>query len=805
MTTGVTPYLHLSLNGSAEDNRNWAILDDTLLKIVLEQLAALIPPGAITQAMLAKPSVGTPELFDGSVTAAKLDPALASGLNALWVDDPTNQLISTAATRHLVMKPSTGIYFGDVFANPFYAASITPGSAELIGSLTIAVQPAEYLRLSVGPWRTNFTEQCLNLPYGINVNVSQSAPPNAGEIQYAAGHFQGYNGTAWVNLDATGGGSTGWTDTGTALTPTDSTKQLQIVGTTGMPGYGGVTLGSTTAKGRVVALASGPSVSLSTNWTALNAQDDAVRASWQLLLDPNLPVAQDRLTVSRMAPGGTPTTTLLSLDNAGRLTVPGSIALGAAVAAPPDGTLQYAGGHLQARVAGAWTQLDNQSGGLPGGTVPAGDLQGTYPSPTIKPSALPWSVSGATLTPTDATKTVSVPGDATKASLILSNYSTGARVRVQANNNAATIPFLALTANRDAVSGVVDDTTKPAWQILLRPDADAMNIGRVPAGGTLATLLTLDNVGNLAAPGDAAQAWQFYIGGNQTIKSRLGTSIGAVPTTGLYVNRNPANNVMDDNTKPSWAVALNPTADLFSVARQPVGGSGSGATGLLTLDNAGKLTLGSPTSSGSSELFVGGNAATTTKMHFAVFGPGSTCWISNSTIFGAIDDTTKPAWQINLGNADQCVWYRSPAGTTASNVALMVLDGASSPAGNLSITGNTATKNTGTTWANPSDERMKRNVADYGTGLDAITRLRPVSFEYNGELGSVDDGRTCYGFVAQEVEPVMPDCVGTQEWSPPVGEGEPKPAPITIKTLDQSNIILALVNAVKELAARGAG
>src|SRR5262249_17708016 len=140
--------------------------------------------------------------------------------------------------------------------------------------------------------------------------------------------------------------------------------------------------------------------------------------------------------------------------------------------------------------------------------------------PAVPSSVGPWSVSGSTLTPTNATmQAVSVPGDATKASLILSNYSTGARVRAKANNSPGTIPFLAPTATRDAVSGVVDDTTKPAWQILPRPDADTMNIGRVPAGGALATLLTLDNTGSLTAPGnlnlqgvDAGWA-HIYVGG----------------------------------------------------------------------------------------------------------------------------------------------------------------------------------------------------------------------------------------------------------------------------------------------------
>jgi hypothetical protein len=90
-----------------------------------------------------------------------------------------------------------------------------------------------------------------------------------------------------------------------------------------------------------------------------------------------------------------------------------------------------------------------------------------------------------------------------------------------------------------------------------------------------------------------------------------------------------------------------------------------------------------------------------------------------------------------------------------------------------------------------SDARMKRQVEDYSTGLDAVRRLRPVSFQYNGELGSTDDGTTHTGFIAQEVEPVIPECVGERDH-----DGT------AVKTLDQSRMVPVLVNAVKELAAR---
>jgi len=312
-----------------------------------------------------------------------------------------------------------------------------------------------------------------------------------------------------------------------------------------------------------------------------------------------------------------------------------------------------------------------------------GDLTGTLPNPTVVAAAKSkWSVSGATLTPTDATKIVAIPGDTAGGNaVVFGPTSVASRGRLTHHQTQQTSYLSENIALTGVGTWAQDDASKPSWQLLMNPSGDNVAFRRTPAGSTtFATLLTLDNGGNLTVAGG-------------TLNTGLrGTLFATTTEVDLFANLSTAPGY--NNTLPTWNLALTYTTDLFKVVRTPPGGGGFN---LLTLD----------------------------------------------------------------------------AG------------------GNLTILGSTATKASGTTWANPSDERMKRNVTDYTTGLDAITQLRPVSFEYNGELGSVDDGRQCWGFVAQEVEPVMPECVGTSEY-----EGT------TVKTLDQSNIILALVNAVKELAAK---
>lgn len=85
-----------------------------------------------------------------------------------------------------------------------------------------------------------------------------------------------------------------------------------------------------------------------------------------------------------------------------------------------------------------------------------------------------------------------------------------------------------------------------------------------------------------------------------------------------------------------------------------------------------------------------------------------------------------------------------------------------------------------------SDASLKENVRDLETGLQHVMELRPRRFDWkNG------DGRGVAGFVAQEVERVLPDLVQDYQYS----EGGTK------KTLKMGDILPTVVKAVQDLKA----
>jgi hypothetical protein len=100
-----------------------------------------------------------------------------------------------------------------------------------------------------------------------------------------------------------------------------------------------------------------------------------------------------------------------------------------------------------------------------------------------------------------------------------------------------------------------------------------------------------------------------------------------------------------------------------------------------------------------------------------------------------------------------------------------------------------------------SDSRLKTNVQNLTDGLDILSQLRPVTFEYNDnsvdergreQLGKAD-GITRYGFIAQEVESVAPQYVNTETGM--IGGEEVD----DLKSMSQTRLIPMLVKSIQEL------
>lgn len=84
-----------------------------------------------------------------------------------------------------------------------------------------------------------------------------------------------------------------------------------------------------------------------------------------------------------------------------------------------------------------------------------------------------------------------------------------------------------------------------------------------------------------------------------------------------------------------------------------------------------------------------------------------------------------------------------------------------------------------------SDERLKDNIATYKNAIDTLKELKGVSFEWK------KDGKKSGGVIAQDVEKVLPELVGTKK----ALKGEKETL-----TVDYNGLVGVLIQAVKELS-----
>jgi hypothetical protein len=116
-----------------------------------------------------------------------------------------------------------------------------------------------------------------------------------------------------------------------------------------------------------------------------------------------------------------------------------------------------------------------------------------------------------------------------------------------------------------------------------------------------------------------------------------------------------------------------------------------------------------------------------------------------------------------------------------------VMDSAGSSYYNITVNGGIVTN-----YVSVSDVRIKKNIRPFTKGLAEILKLRPTAFEY-AEPKGLDD--TFYNVIAQETQKVFPEAVKEMDGTL---NGEKQKM---LNIVDQP-ILMALINAVQELAAR---
>ena len=104
--------------------------------------------------------------------------------------------------------------------------------------------------------------------------------------------------------------------------------------------------------------------------------------------------------------------------------------------------------------------------------------------------------------------------------------------------------------------------------------------------------------------------------------------------------------------------------------------------------------------------------------------------------------------------------------------------------------------NNSSSWSTTSDRRIKKNIEDNNTGLDAINQIRVRNFEYRTEdeitevpsHAAINKKGIQLGVIAQEIEPILPDVVTEESTG--------------VKSVNPDNLTWYLVNAVKELSSQ---
>lgn len=158
-----------------------------------------------------------------------------------------------------------------------------------------------------------------------------------------------------------------------------------------------------------------------------------------------------------------------------------------------------------------------------------------------------------------------------------------------------------------------------------------------------------------------------------------------------------------------------------------------------------------------------------------IFNGNATSWVASDPIF-------------MVGNG-QSSSSRSTALTIRKDGNVGI--GTTNPSYDLQLVANSAAKPSSSTWTVASDRRLKKNIKPFEDGLNILSRIKPVWFNYTGKARLPAD-ESSVGIIAQEMQKIAPYMVKNYEHIDDDGNKD------NYLGFDANALFYITINAIKE-------
>jgi hypothetical protein len=397
-----------------------------------------------------------------------------------------------------------------------------------------------------------------------------------------------------------------------------------------------------------------------------------------------------------------------------------------------------------------------------------------------------------------STTAITIGGTAGTSTITLNGTTSGAFNGTVGATTASTGAFTTLSASGTATAGPNNTGTGLALLQLL--GGSGTNGGASIYFGTNGTAYS--SIGQSSGilggtttdfviyANNSGQSIKFYAGGSGLVGAISNTGLavtGSITSTSAFISNGPVTTngasrvTLDYDSGAAKSRVLGWGATTGTAGTLTLGVLSSNAsvlaTDVATITSTGLAVTGQITATYNdiSGIVITGNSgnAISLKIVNSNYSSGNYWNIANDSIGGLT---------FNHNGTD--IVYIGRSGGTDANFVGTIYSGALG-------TGLVYSSSGTLTSTNPSDARLKTDITDIDYGLSSILALRPVSYKWKSD--TVNQG-TQYGFIAQEVQTVMPDLVKEFETTE---DGET----VIRLGLEKEGIYAALVKSVQELNA----